>query len=121
MIIVIDIINKTIPRVILKLIEKLFNENTTRPTNAIIQNIKNKLFHKGFSLNIVEKAISNFDFSMPEEHTKMLLTKEYARVYDRYKNRYEKRMLKSKIITFLVQKGYEYDDVISIMSDMWED
>ena len=105
----------------LKLVEKLFNENTTRPTNAIIQNIKNKLFHKGFSLNIVEKAISNFDFSMPEEHTKMLLKKEYTRVYDRYKNRYEKRMLKSKIITFLVQKGYEYDDVISIMSDMWEE
>ena len=105
----------------LKLVEKLFNENTTRPTNAIIQNIKNKLFHKGFSLNIVEKAISNFDFSMPEEHTKMLLTKEYTRVYDRYKNRYERRMLKSKIITFLVQKGYEYDDVISIMSDMWEE
>ena len=70
---------------------------------------------------VVEKAMSNFDFSIPEEHTKMLLTKEYTRVYDRYKNRYEKRLLKSKIITFLVQKGYEYDDVISIMDDMWED
>ncbi len=105
----------------LKLVEKLFNENNTKPKNAIIQNIKNKLFHKGFSLNIVEKAISEFDFSMPEEHTKMLLTKEYTRVYDRYKNRYEKRLLKSKIITFLVQKGYEYDDVISIMNDMWEE
>ncbi len=105
----------------LKLVEKLFNENNTKPKNAIIQNIKNKLFYKGFSLNIVEKAINDFDFSMPEEHTRMLLTKEYTRVYDRYKNRYEKRMLKSKIITFLVQKGYEYDDVISIMNDMWEE
>lgn len=105
----------------LKLVEKLFTENNTKPKNAIIQNIKNKLFHKGFSLNIVEKAINEFDFSIPEEHTKKLLKKEYVRVYERYKNRYDKRMLKSKIITFLVQKGYEYDDVISIMSEVWED
>ena len=57
----------------------------------------------------------------PEEHTKKLLTKEYERVYNRYKTRYDSHQLKSKIITFLVQKGYEYDDVVNIISELWED
>ncbi|WP_195600227.1 glycosyltransferase [Longibaculum muris] len=105
----------------LEIVEKLYNENTTRPQYALIQNIKNKLFNKGFSQDVVERAIQDFDFVFPKEHTKKLLTKEYYRVYNRYKNRYDKHILKSKIITFLVQKGYEYDDVVEIIRELWED
>lgn len=103
------------------IVQKLYNENTTKPQYALIQNVKNKLFNKGFSQDVVEKAIHDFDFSYPKEHTMNLLTKEYYRVYNRYKNRYDSRILKSKIITFLVQKGYEYDDVIQIISELWEE
>ena len=87
----------------------------------MIQNIKSKLFNKGFSADVVDQAISNFNFEVPREHTMMLLEKEYHRVYNRYKNRYASNILRSKIITFLVQKGYEYDDVIEIISQLWED
>lgn len=104
-----------------EIVQKLYRENTTRPQYALIQNIRNKLFNKGFSQDVVEKAIENFDFSMPKEHTMNLLTKEYNRVYNRYKNRYSSNVLKSKIITFLVQKGYEYDDVIEIIQQLWEE
>ena len=104
-----------------ELVKKLYNENTTRPQYALVQNIKNKLFNKGFSQDIVDRAINEFNFVMPKEHTKKLLTKEYYRVYDRYKNRYDANILKSKVITFLVQKGYEYDDVIEIIGELWED
>lgn len=105
----------------MEIVQKLYHENTSRPQYALIQNIKNKLFNKGFSQDVVEKAIEHFDFSMPKEHTMNLLTKEYHRVYNRYKNRYDSHVLKSKIITFLVQKGYEYDDVIEIIHQLWED
>jgi len=105
----------------IEIVKKLFNENSTRPQYALIQNIKSKLFNKGFSQDVVEKAINDFDFTIPKEHTHQLLKKEYERVYKRYKSRYESRILKSKIITFLVQKGYEYDDVVNIMQELWED
>ena len=105
----------------IELVQKLYNENTSRPQYALIQTIRNKLFNKGFSQDVVEKAIENFDFSIPKEHTMNLLTKEYYRVYNRYKNRYQSHILKSKIITFLVQKGYEYDDVLEIIEQLWED
>jgi len=104
-----------------EIVQKLYNENKTKPQYALIQNIKSKLFNKGFSQDVVERAIHNFDFTIPKEHTKMLLTKEYYRVYNRYKNRYNANILKSKIITFLVQKGYEYDDVIEIINNLWEE
>lgn len=105
----------------LEIVQKLYNENTTKPQYALIQNIKNKLFNKGFSQDVVERAINDFDFIFPKEHTKKLLTKEYYRVYNRYKSRYDAHILKSKIITFLVQKGYEYDDVVEIISELWEE
>ena len=105
----------------IELIRKLYEQNTTKPKHALIAYIKNKLFYKGFSQDVVEKALQEFDFVMPEEHTQMLLRKEYERVYKRYKNRYDSRILKSKIITFLVQKGYEYNDVIEMMNEMWEE
>ncbi|WP_028042444.1 glycosyltransferase [Candidatus Stoquefichus massiliensis] len=104
-----------------EIVKKLYNENTSKPQYALIQNIKNKLFNKGFSQDVVERAINDFDFVFPKEHTKKLLTKEYQRVYNRYKNRYDPHILKSKVITFLVQKGYEYDDVIEIIRELWED
>lgn len=105
----------------IELVQKLFSENKTKPQYALIQNIKNKLFNKGFSKDVVEQAINDFDFTIPKEHTKMLLTKEYHRVYNRYKNRYDSHILRSKIITFLVQKGYEYDDVVEIINELWEE
>lgn len=104
-----------------EIVEKLYNENTTKPQYALVQNIKNKLFNKGFTQDIVDKAIDDFDFVFSEGHTKNLLTKEYQRVYNRYKNRYDSNILKSKIITFLVQKGYDYDDVIEIIGELWEE
>ncbi len=104
-----------------EIVQKLYSENKTRPQYALIQNIRHKLFNKGFSQDVVDRAIQNFDFTIPREHTKMLLTKEYNRVYNRYKNRYDSHILKSKIITFLVQKGYEYDDVIEIIHELWEE
>lgn len=105
----------------MEIIEKLYNENTSKPQYALIQNIRNKLFNKGFSQEVVDQAINSFDFDFPKEHTMKLLKKEYDRVYKRYKNRYDHHILKSKIITFLVQKGYEYDDVMELMNEVWED
>ncbi len=105
----------------IEIIQKLYQENTTKPKYALIQNIKNKLFNKGFSQEVVEQATNDFDFVFPKEHTMKLLKKEFDRVYKRYKNRYDHRTLKSKIITFLVQKGYEYDDIIELIDEVWED
>ena len=98
-----------------------YTENTSKPQYALIQFIKGKLFNKGFSSEIIDQAINDFNFDMPKEHTLKLLEKEYERVYRRYRTRYDSRLLKSKVITFLVQKGYEYVYVIENVMKHWED
>lgn len=103
------------------IITKLYNENTTRSPNALIQNIRNKLFNKGFSSSTVEQAMNDFTFEFGLEHLKMLLTKEYNKVYRRYSRKYEGKELKQKIKYFLLQKGYEYGDVSNIIDELWEE
>lgn len=101
----------------LSLIQKLFDENTARSPKALVQNIRNRLFNKGFSQNVVDQAINDFSFDIPKSHTKMLLKKEYDKVYKRYSKKYEGSVLKNKMITFLIQKGYDYEDIVEV----WEE
>lgn len=103
------------------LIKKLFDENQTRSPKALIQNIRNRLFNKGFSQSVVDQALNDFSFEFPSSHTRMLLKKEYEKVYKRYRSKYEGSTLRSKIISFLIQKGYEYDDIIDIIEEMEEE
>lgn len=105
----------------LSLIEKLYNENHMRSPKALISNIRDRLFNKGFSSNIVEKAMNDFSFDFPEYHTMMLLRKEYDKVYKRYSKKYESSLLKNKIITYLIQKGYEYEDIVKLINEVWEE
>lgn len=105
----------------ISLIEKIYNENTSKSPNALINSIKNRLFNKGFSSNVIEKAIEDFSFEFEDEHTKMLLNKEYDRVYKRYSHKYEGNQLKNKVITFLLQKGYEYEGIVNMIEEKWEE
>lgn len=105
----------------LALIEKLYNENQTRSPKALIQNIRNRLFNKGFSQNVVDQAINDFSFEFPSSHTRMLLKKEYEKVYQRYHHKYEGQVLKKKLINFLIQKGYDYEDIVSVIEEMEEE
>ena len=101
----------------LALIEKLYHENTVRSPKALLQNIRNRLFNKGFSQSVVEQAMNDFSFEFPKSHTIMLLKKEYDKVYKRYSVKYEGSALKNKVITFLIQKGYDYEDIVEV----WEE
>jgi len=104
-----------------ELVEKLYRENTSRSPAALVASIRNKLFRKGFSEDTVSRAMAEVPMDFPKDHTRQLLEKEYARVYKRYSAKFEdRRLLKNKIITFLVQKGYTYEDVTALMADVWE-
>lgn len=104
-----------------ELVRKYYRENKTSSPKALLVKMRNRLFRRGFSQDVIEKAINSVDFDFNDEHTRLLLEKEYERVYKRYKPKYEKRLLKTKIITFLIQKGYEYEDIVSLIEDVWEE
>ncbi|MDY5278305.1 glycosyltransferase [Sharpea porci] len=103
------------------LVKKLYNENNTRSPSALIASIKNKLFNKGFSEETVNEAMSAIHMEFPHERTKLLLEKEYDRVFSRYQRKFKGKQLKNKLITFLIQKGYSYDDVVEVVEEKWKE
>ena len=103
------------------LVKKLYNENSTRSPAALVASIKNKLFNKGFSLETVNEAMNAIHMEFPHERTKLLLEKEYDRVFSRYQRKFARKQLKNKLITFLIQKGYSYDDVVEVVEEKWKE
>ncbi|MGP1370165.1 MAG: glycosyltransferase [Eggerthia catenaformis] len=104
-----------------EIIKKLYKENNKYSPKALLNYIRKRLFNKGFSNDVVEQAMNNINFEFPAEHTRLLLEKEYNRVYSRYKLKFDGHLLKTKIITFLVQKGYSYDLVLEIIEEKWDE
>ena len=104
-----------------EIVKILYEKNNSRSPKALMLNMKQKLFNKGFSEQTINKAIESVDFEFPSEHTKILLEKEYHKVYTRYSQKYSGSLLKTKIITFLLQKGYEYDDIVQLIQEVWRD
>lgn len=105
----------------IEIIEKLYNANHTRSPNALIANIKSKLFNKGFKTETVDRALDHVEMHFPEEETQALLKQEYERAYRRYHNKYEGQSLKNKIVQFLMRKGYEYSDITSLLEEVWSE
>ena len=104
-----------------EIIEKLYNANHTRSPNALIANIKSKLFNKGFKGETVDRALDQVEMQFPKEETEALLKKEYERGYRRYSSKYEGKELKNKIVNFLMRKGYEYSDITSLLEEVWSE
>ena len=105
----------------IEIIEKLYNANHTRSPNALIANIKSKLFNKGFKTETVDRALDHVEMHFPEEETQALLKQEYERAYRRYHNKYEGQSLKNKIVQLLMRKGYEYSDITSLLEEVWSE
>ncbi len=64
-----------------------------------------KLLELGYSNDVIEKVISEFDFSIDE----------LKNLKETYKKIDKNKMDKTKIISFLLRKGYKYSDVKNIL------
>ena len=69
----------------------------------------------------MNEAMNAIHMEFPHERTKLLLEKEYDRVFSRYQRKFARKQLKNKLITFLIQKGYSYDDVVEVVEEKWKE
>ena len=107
-------------KIVLELIDKKVindNELIISITSSLVRNgngtllIKNKLYEKGFSKELIDYAISNIDI---EEYNNALI-----RLYNKIKNKYQKydeKIRKYKIKNYLLSRGYlSYDlDILDL-------
>ncbi|MBM6842130.1 RecX family transcriptional regulator [[Clostridium] spiroforme] len=97
------------------LIDSYFKKNSTNSFKNIQKRIKEKLYIKGFTIDTIEKAMSDYDFIYDDEKEKQTLEKEIDKIYKRYSMKLNSKELKNKLIDSLLRKGYNYDDIKSVL------
>jgi len=101
------------------LINKLKEKNSDLPIKKQKERIAQKLIRDGFSSSVVFRLINitDFDFNglskLEEDAVKIIKSIENSKY--RFLSSYEK---KNKIVNKLLMKGYEYEDIKNIISDI---
>lgn len=97
------------------LIDNYFKKNSTNSFKNIQKRIKEKLYIKGFTSDTIEKAMLDYDFIYDDEKEKRALEKEVDKLYKKYSTKLESKELRNKLIDTLLRKGYNYDDIKSVL------
>ena len=105
----------------LNIVDQLYHTNSKLSPQGLIQKIKRTLFNKGFSQSTIESVMNTYDFEFSHERTLSLLKKECEKTYKRYQNKYLGQELKMRISRFLKQKGYDYEDILIVMDEIWSE
>lgn len=100
---------------------KLTNKNTNRSEKALVNNVKEKLFRRGFSQDVIERVMNDAPISVSKEKSMAMLKRQYERFYKRYASKYQGRQLYNKIKSALISKGYDYEDVSDLMEQVWSE
>ena len=97
------------------LINNYYQRNNTISYRNIQRKIKEKLFLKGFTNDVIDKAMAEYDFEYDLEKEKLALGKDYLKASHRYEKKLEGKDLRNKIIDTLLKKGYNYEDIKNIL------
>ena len=91
-----------------QIIKKMQLVKNSYPVKKQKQLIYEKLLRDGFSMELVMEALSKTDFD----------SNHHERLHRDFKKIIEKEDNEAKIITKLMQKGYEYSEIKSLLDDL---
>ena len=103
------------------IVDQLYSNNRKLSPQGLIQKIKRTLYNKGYSENTILSVMNSYDFEFSHERTLSLLKQECKKTYKRYQNKYHDQELKMRISRFLKQKGYDYEDILIVMDEIWSE
>ena len=103
------------------IVDQLYSNNRKLSPQGLIQKIKRTLYNKGYSENTILSVMNSYDFEFSHERTLSLLKQECEKTYKRYQNKYHGQELKMRISRFLKQKGYDYEDILIVMDEIWSE
>ena len=92
-----------------KIVNTKLKSNTTYSNNLLISKIKTYLKMLGYQDYLINIALDNINLDTSKEDEK--LEKDYLKLFNKYKNKYEKNKLNYILIGKLYQKGYDLDKV----------
>lgn len=99
-----------------KIIIKKINSNKKYSNNFLKSKIINEMINLGYDkekiLNIINNNLNSDLY---------IIEKEFNKIYDKLKSKYDSYELKNKIKTKLVQKGFNLDDINKLLKEKTEE
>ena len=92
-----------------KIINKKMHTMDNKSYYMFINKLKNELYNKGYCNEVIEKKLSNIKYESDS------ITKDAEKAIKKYKTD------KNKIISFLMRKGYSYDDIKLKIKELMEE
>ena len=98
-----------------KLAEKYSNSIKNKSLNATKQAILTKLVNAGYSYDYAKQSID--DLKLKGNNEIDLLKKEYLKAKKKYEKKYEDYELRNHIYSYLINKGFQSEDIKNVMED----
>ncbi len=95
-----------------KIVKKRINTNKNYGNNKLKEKILYDLSNLGYYKWMIEEVIHRSEF----KENNSLIEKEYSKAYTKLSKKYEGYDLEIKIVSKLVSKGFNYDEVKRVMS-----
>ncbi len=102
-------------KVIDEKIAKIYNLNSTKPVIKQKQLLYQKLIRDGFTSSLVNKKINCVEFI---DNSNEKISDDVRKAYNRYNNKGNN--WKNKMISSLLNKGYNYNDIIKSFNEIKE-
>ena len=85
-----------------------------------LQQLRTKLISAGYEKHTIESIIAQLDLKKDEETENDNLKTAFDKVYKRYGAKYSGRILRQKVYTNLMSKGFNSDDVKKLIDNIEE-
>ena len=101
-------VNNLFKEKINKLISKSIKNNKKYSGNMLKNKINYNLISLGYDKNMIIEELNNYVFKNND------ILKNYQKLYNKYKSKYDGEKLNYIIINKLLAKGYTYDDINNV-------
>jgi len=103
----------------LKIANRLLNANHKYGGHMLKQKIIQQLINKGFNQEIIDKVLEQVELENHKQAENSILVKEARKFYQKHQklNNYER---KTKVISALMRKGFQYEDILTVYNSLCE-
>jgi regulatory protein len=94
-----------------KLAEKAANANRSHSPSQLKQRIQNALLRRGYSYDIISRAIATIDFEMEEDEWAKITSSIGEKAWRRVSSRFSGRERRQRVKQSMYQKGIPFDQI----------
>lgn len=102
----------------LKFVEKSITSIKNHNNQQLKNKLRSRLLYRGFKSSLITRVINEIDIPYDEKAEKQLLKKDFNKIYQRYKSRYDEFELRGRLFNYLARRGYNYEIINELLDEM---